>query len=268
MVTAASVADEQHRVHDPERLVPDGLLHLPGRGERERTRHALRRSRGRASSASNAETSSPAAARKSSDSAGDSTPKSVSGACARTTSSTAAVSVPGWRRTRRTRGVGTHDLGAHARDPARVDLHVDAQEALGALTLEFTHIAPQHNLAVVDERDRVAEILDEVELVAREQQVATGGNVLAYDIGEELDRDGIETGEWFVQDEERGLVHHRGGELHALRHATREVLHVVPTAVAESELVEQALRGARPVGLSRPWRRAIHVRRSSTRMSG
>ena len=43
----------------------------------------------------------------------------------------------------------------------------------------------QHDPAVVQQGDRLAEVLDEVELVAREQQVATGACVLGDHVREE-----------------------------------------------------------------------------------
>ena len=80
----------------------------------------------------------------------------------------------------------------------------------------------KHDATVVEQRDRLAEVLDEVELMAREEEVATGARVLGDHVREEAHRDRIEPGERLVEHEEIGTVHHRRRQLHALRHAAGE----------------------------------------------
>ena len=114
---------------------------------------------------------SPAAARNSSERLGDSTPKSCTGMRARTLSSTAPGSAPGSRRRRVPEASRDATVASAGVDPGVVDGDVDAQVALRAARLQGADLTVEHHPAVVDEGDRLAEVLDEVELVAGEEQV-------------------------------------------------------------------------------------------------
>ena len=170
-------ADEEHREHDPQRLAPERLAQLASGDE---SRGAAARSRGlrRRPPRGTARTGSAPRPRSRRPARG--------GGCRR-----------GPRRDRRAvRGAagcrGRRPIAisrGHAVDPRRVDGDVDAQPAVRALGLQRAEVAVQHDPAVVQQGDRLAEVLDQVELVAREQQVAAGARVLGDDVGEEAHRD-------------------------------------------------------------------------------
>ena len=119
---------------------------------------------------------SPAAARNSSDRPGASTAKSATGAVgphgvehlagvgARVQAQPGAGGVA-WSTT-----VGR---AARRATPASTATST-TQVAVGAGRLQGPHVALQHHAAAVDQRDRLAEVLDQVELVAGEQEVPPG----------------------------------------------------------------------------------------------
>ena len=90
----------------------------------------------------------------------------------------------------------------------------------------------------VDDGDVVAEVLDEVELVAGEEDGGASGGLFADDFAEGLDADRVEAGEWFVEDEQVGFVGDGDDELDALLVAVRELLEAGTGAVGEAEAVE------------------------------
>ncbi len=102
----------------------------------------------------------------------------------------------------------------------------------------------QDDATVVQQRDRLAQVFDEVELMAREQQVATLARVLRDDVGQEAHGERVEAGEGLVQHEQVGRVHHRRRQLHALRHAPRQRRDLVALALGEVELLEQGARAS------------------------
>ena len=134
-------------------------------------------------------------------------------------------------------------------DPSLVHRDVDAQVAVGAAGLQRAHVAVEHDPTVVDEGDRLAEVLDEIELVAREEQVPPRADVVEDHRGQELHRRGVEAGEGLVEHEQVRLVDHRRRQLHPLRHAAGEVLDLVPAPVTQPEALEEVRRPAEPGGL-------------------
>ena len=85
----------------------------------------------------------------------------------------AGVGVRGEPQTRAA-GVDRCDRALPGVDPRRVDRDVDAQPSVRAPGLERPEVAVQHDATAVEQGDRLAQVLDEVELVAREEQVAAG----------------------------------------------------------------------------------------------
>ena len=138
--------------------------------------------------------------------------------------------------------VDPFDHGRRLTEPCRLDGDVDAEVAIGALALQRAHVAMEHHHSPIDQRDRLAEILDEVELMAREQHVASIGHVVEHDLRQELHGAGIEPGERLVEHDQVGSVHHRRRELHPLGHPARQVADRVAGAVLETEPGEQVER--------------------------
>ena len=110
----------------------------------------------------------------------------------------------------------------------------------------------EDGVAAVDDGDVVAEILDEVELVAGEEDGGTSGGLFADHLAECLDADRVETGEGLVEHEQIGVVGERDDELDALLVAVGELLEAGAGAVRESEAIEwSAARAASEA--ERPW---------------
>ncbi len=101
---------------------------------------------------------------------------------------------------------------------------------------------------VVDDGDVVAEVLDEIELVAGEEDGGTSGGLLADDLAEGFDADRVEAGEGFVEDEQIGLVGEGDDELDSLLVAVGELLEAGCGAVGESEAVEPVIGGLSGLG--------------------
>src|SRR5690606_36925655 len=113
---------------------------------------------------------------------------------------------------------------------------LDAQ-LLDLAGLEFVDRPGGDDLPRADDDDRVAEPLDEVELVAGEDDRGPGGGPVPQGGAHDVDGDRVETGERLVEDEHLGVVHERDGQLDALLVAQREVLDVVPYPLGEVELL-------------------------------
>ena len=135
------------------------------------------------------------------------------------------------------RGVDPFDRRGRLTEPRRLDGDVDAKVTIGALALQRAHVAVEHHPSPIDQRDRLAEILDEVELMAREQHVASIRDVVEHDLRQELHGARIESGERLVEHDQVGPVDHRRRELHPLRHPSRQVADRVASAVLEPRAV-------------------------------
>ena len=75
--------------------------------------------------------------------------------------------------------------------------------------------------SAVDDRDLLADLLHEIELVAREEHRDPSGGLVAEHLRERSHRDGVEAGERLVEDEEVRRVHERCRELSTLLVAVR-----------------------------------------------
>ena len=143
--------------------------------------------------------------------------------------------------------VDVHDLEpGDVTDPAGV--------AVGDQTQPFGPAGPQvldgplrDDPAGVEYDEPVAEPLDEVELVAREEDGNAAGGVRTQQVHHRVDRGRVEAREGFVEDEGLRLVEQRGDDLDALLVAEAELLDPVAAAVA---------RGRTARGSPRPTRRA------------
>ena len=141
----------------------------------------------------------------------------------------------------------------------RRTLHLDAPEPLrGTARAQLRDRAARDEPAVLDDRDGVAEALDELELVAGEQDrhaglAGPGDEDLAHDV----DADGIQAAERLVEDERDRVVDERRGELHPLLVPQRELLHAVVCAVRHADLLHPVAR--------RAWTRTPRRRRAAAR---
>ena len=93
----------------------------------------------------------------------------------------------------------------------------------------------RHNTPFVDDRDVLAHILDQIELMAREHDRHTFGSQFAQRPGKGLDTDGIEAGERLIEDQEFGIRGQSRGELHALLVAVGEILELRAASVRQAE---------------------------------
>ena len=94
----------------------------------------------------------------------------------------------------------------------------------------------------LDDADAVAQGLDELELVRREQHGHARGGLVAQHAAHHVDRDGVQAGERLVEHQDLGVVHERRGELDALLVAERQL----------EDLVAAPLRDARAPRSSAP----------------
>ena len=93
--------------------------------------------------------------------------------------------------------------------------------------------------AARDDDQLVAESLDHIELVGREQHRGAAGRALLEHACDDVDGERVESRERLVEDQHLRLVDERGSDLCALLVAQREGLHVVVEAFAEPQLLEQ-----------------------------
>ncbi len=106
--------------------------------------------------------------------------------------------------------------------------------------LEVLGRVDREQLAVVDDREPVAELVGLLHVVRGEQDRLAVGVELAEDLPERDAALRVEAGGRLVEEEDRGSVHDRPRHHQPLRHAAREREHIGAAAVGEPELVEQA----------------------------
>ena len=128
------------------------------------------------------------------------------------------------------------DVGA-AVDPApvgAVDVHLEVAPARGGL--EVLDRTGRDDATAGDDDDVLADVLDEVELVAGEQDADAGRGPFLDDLGHRRDADRVQAGERLVHDQQLRLVDERGRELDPLLVAVRQLLEL----------------GLRPIGQAHP----------------
>jgi len=119
---------------------------------------------------------------------------------------------------------------------------------------------------VVDDHDVFADLLDQLELMAREDDCGTARRFAAQDLGEGTDGEWVETGERLVEDEQLRLVNQRRRKLRALLVAVRELLELRVRATFEAEALEPAR--CRAAVAVRPCRRPRYSSCSPTGIRG
>src|SRR5450755_575637 len=101
--------------------------------------------------------------------------------------------------------------------PHRVAVTFDAHDQSARTTRgEVVDAAACHQLAVVDDRHRLAEILDEIELMTGEQDTTSGVCALDENLADVVYTRWVKTRQRFVEHDQLGLVHERRGELYSL----------------------------------------------------
>src|SRR5579859_244432 len=99
----------------------------------------------------------------------------------------------------------------------------NAQRVFTVGLFNFTQVAMEHVSTLMDEADGIAHHLHLLHAVRGEDDGGALGAQFQHDVFYQDGVDGIEAGERFVQNQERGLVNHGGDELNFLLHALGEV---------------------------------------------
>ena len=152
-------------------------------------------------------------------------------------------------------GVAQHGevLGIELRRPPSVGGvgHVDEEDRI-VTGGELVERALGDGTSAVDDDGVLAQVLDEVELVRREQHRGATPRLGHEDLGQGVDGDRVEPGERLVEDEHVRFVDEGADQLDALLVAEREVLEVAADPVAEVEALEPGVGPAAASALSRP----------------
>ena len=98
----------------------------------------------------------------------------------------------------------------------------------------------QHRAPLVEHHDRLAEVLDEIELVAGEQHGATGMDPFGQGGAQLGHRDRVEAGERLVEHDHLRVVHQGRGQLQPLLHAAGQLVRPIRPPVTKAQLVEKA----------------------------
>ena len=129
--------------------------------------------------------------------------------------------------------------------PLRVAGDGDLDVAVGGGIADPVELAGEHHAAGVDDDHVLAQVLDDVELVAGEQHGRAAASDPAEQRGHRIHRDRVETRKRFVEHQQVRSVHEGGGKLHPLLVAVRQVIQARRLPVAETESAQP------PVGLPR-----------------
>ena len=97
----------------------------------------------------------------------------------------------------------------------------------------------------MDDGDVVANVLDQIELMGREQDRRPFGCALLKDLRHRFDTDRVETRKGLVEHQQLRVVHERCRQLHPLLVAVGKSLDLVGAAFSQAEPLEPAA-GARP----------------------
>ena len=112
--------------------------------------------------------------------------------------------------------------------------------------LELVDGAGGDDAAPGDDDDVLADVLDQVELVAREDDPDAGRGPLLDDLGHRRDADRVQAGERLVEDEQLRVVGERDGQLDPLLVAVRQLLELRLGAVGQAHPLQPATgRGVR-----------------------
>ena len=184
---------------------------------------------------------SPMTVRKSSPRLGSTRSNSRTGPVARAACSSAWSSTPGSSsKSRRAPSARTQAHARHAGLPVRGRRgHVDPAP-LAAPGAQLRHRAAGDHPAVVDDAHPVAQPLDELELVAREDDGDPRIGPLAQHLRHDVDGDRVEPGERLVEHEHVGPEDEGRGQLDALLVAQAQRLQLGVAPLGEAEALEPA----------------------------
>ena len=133
-------------------------------------------------------------------------------------------------------GLGQEDAGVRAgRNPAVDPPEAHIQVAPAGRRAQAFELALHDDAPVIDDDDVLADVLDEVELMAGEHDRRAVAREVADDRGQGVDAERVEPGERLVEDEGDRVVDERRRELHALLVAVRQRVHPVLAALLETE---------------------------------
>src|SRR5690606_38300851 len=122
-------------------------------------------------------------------------------------------------------------------DPAGVATQRESV-AGGTTGLELGPGAGADDPAALEDDEPVAEPVDEVELVAGEENGSTATRMRAQQLGHRVHRQRVQAGEWLVEDEADRVPHDGSDDLDTLLVAEAELLDLVLGAVREVEALE------------------------------
>ena len=118
--------------------------------------------------------------------------------------------------------------------PFRLDL--DVETAAQHLAAELGDGAHEHDVAVIEQRDAVADALDPLEQMRRQQDAHPAVLEIANDREQFDGRLRIETGGRLIEDRDLRLLHEDFGKCEPLPHAARECLHAVVGNVGKPDV--------------------------------
>ena len=122
-----------------------------------------------------------------------------------------------------------------------VELELDPTALRGSLQL--VHGPGRDDPAMVDDRDLLADVLDQLELMTREEDRGATGGLAAKHVGKRPYRDRVEAREGLVEDEQVRLVHERRCELCPLLVPVRERLQLGRLPAGQAQPPDPVPRG-------------------------
>ena len=174
--------------------------------------------------------------------------------CTAPAASAAPQELPGRRRRQRgpaprrpvARPVGRHD--ARRRDGRRPTTRrggPSTTQRRWSVRAQLLDVAERDHRPALDDADPVAQRLDQLELVRREQHRHARRGLVAQHPAHHVDRDGVEAGERLVEHQDLGVVDERRGQLHALLVAQRQLEDLVAAPLRDAQHLGPVLHRAR-----------------------
>ena len=163
----------------------------------------------------------------------------------------------------------TRSTPATARSARRISARIERLEPNRPrieLPPQSRHWFVQHLAALVNHHHVLAHLFGMAITWVESSMVAPRRCSLDDVFAQQPDADRIQTAERLVEDEQVGLVHDRGDELHALQHALRQFLAALVLGSRQIHALEQRGTRAAASSLLRPFSCAMYVRNAPTRI--